>query len=66
MADLLKKWCQAVFGLAIFSAVITPTADAITMLALFVPMFGLYLFGVWLCWYSPPTSVPAEEEEVGV
>ena len=46
----LNKWRIAMFVLAVFSAVITPSPDAVTMLYLFVPMFGLYLLGVALSW----------------
>ena len=49
-----RKWRYAVFVIAVFSAVITPTPDAVTMLYLFVPMFGLYVFGVLVCYYFPP------------
>ena len=49
-----KKWRYAVFILAVFSAIITPTPDAVTMLYLFVPMFGLYVLGVLICYFFPP------------
>jgi sec-independent protein translocase protein TatC len=45
--------------LAVFSALITPTPDAVTMLCLFLPMFSLYLLGIWLCRWLPKH----EEEE---
>ena len=32
--------------LAVFAALITPTPDVVTMLYLFVPMFGLYMLGI--------------------
>jgi len=50
----LSKWRYAVFILAVFSAVITPTPDVVTMMYLFVPMFGLYMIGVAVCWWFPP------------
>lgn len=49
-----QKWRYAVFILAIFSAIITPTPDVVTMLYLFVPMFGLYVLGVLVCYFFPP------------
>ena len=63
-----KKWRYAVFILAIFSAVITPTPDVVTMLYLFVPMFGLYVLGVLICYYFPPRwqTHPAELDETQV
>ena len=53
-ADYWKKWRYAVFILSVFSAIITPTPDVVTMLYLFVPMFGLYVLGVLICMYFPP------------
>src|SRR5205823_1976285 len=51
--DYLSKWRYAVMFLAIFAAVITPTPDAVTMMYLFVPMMGLYMFGILLCRMMP-------------
>ena len=65
-----RKWRYAVFILAAFSAVITPTPDAVTMLYLFVPMFGLYVIGVLVCYYFPPRwqthPVVVDETQVAV
>ena len=64
-ADYLGKWRQAFMGLAVFSAVITPTPDVITMMYLFVPMFGLYMLGIAVCTFFPPghEAVDAAEAE---
>ncbi|HKB01725.1 MAG TPA: twin-arginine translocase subunit TatC [Gemmataceae bacterium] len=65
----LAKWRYAIFIMAVLSAVLTPSTDVVSMLWLFVPTFGLYMFGVWLCWVLPPPEGllgPVEEEEVGV
>jgi sec-independent protein translocase protein TatC len=68
--DYLSKWRIAMFVLACFAAVITPTPDAVTMLYLFVPMFGLYMLGILLCKWAPqPFSQeeqPENAEEVAV
>ncbi len=62
--DYLSKWRYAMFILAAFSAIITPTPDAVTMLYLFIPMFGLYMFGILLCKWMPGTlGMPETEEE---
>ena len=61
--DYLQKWRYAVFILAIFSALITPTPDAVTMMYLFIPMFGLYMFGILLCKWSPGTIAGPEPED---
>ncbi len=60
--DYISKWRQACMVLAVFAAVITPTPDVVTMLYLFVPMFGLYLLGIVICHYFP--GVIEEDEEV--
>lgn len=46
---LLKAWRPAVFILFVFAAVMTPTPDAWTMLALAVPMIGLFFAAVGVC-----------------
>ncbi len=48
-----QKWRYAVFIMLLFSAIITPTPDVVTMMYLFVPMFGLYVMGVLVCYYFP-------------
>jgi sec-independent protein translocase protein TatC len=66
----LAKWRYAIFIMAILSALLTPSTDVVSMLFLFVPTFGLYMAGVWICYMLPPPHGllgPAEEEEeVGV
>lgn len=58
----LSYWRTAVFTLAVFSAVITPTPDVVTMMYLFVPMFGLYLLGILVCYWFPPKPWFADED----
>lgn len=60
-ADYLRKWRYACFILAVFAALITPTPDVVTMMYLFIPMFGLYLAGIVFCHFFP--GVPEEEGE---
>lgn len=67
--DYLSKWRHACMVLAVFAAVITPTPDVITMMYLFVPMFGLYLLGIVVCYYFPgfdPNEADEGAEEVAV
>ncbi|QEL15950.1 twin-arginine translocase subunit TatC [Limnoglobus roseus] len=64
--DYWAKWRYAVLVLAIFAAVITPTPDAVTMLYLFVPMFGLYMLGVAICRIFPPAEAEYEPEEAEI
>lgn len=68
-ADYWAKWRVAVMVLAVFAAVITPSPDVYTMLYLFVPMFGLYLVGVAVCYLFPPDHESAwkgEDQQVAV
>jgi sec-independent protein translocase protein TatC len=70
-ADYMTKWRYACFIIAVFAAIITPTPDAITMMYLFVPMFGLYMAGILFCHMFPgfdPEDTEAAEtaEEVAV
>ena len=69
--DYLVKWRYACFILALFAALVTPTPDVVTMLYLFIPMFGLYLCGILFCHLFPgfdPNETAEEEaaEEVAV
>jgi sec-independent protein translocase protein TatC len=59
--DYLRKWRYACIILAFFAALITPTPDVVTMLYLFIPMFGLYILGIVVCHYFPGV-IPEEEE----
>jgi len=65
-----QKWRYAVFIMLLFSAIITPTPDVVTMMYLFVPMFGLYVMGVLICYYFPPRwqthPYVMDETQVGV
>lgn len=61
--DYWSKWRYALIILAAFSAVITPTPDAVTMLYLLVPLFGLYCFGVGICYLFPGTIRKDDDED---
>jgi sec-independent protein translocase protein TatC len=52
-----SKRRMSYFIMAIFSAVITPSTDAPTMMMLWVPMCLLYEFGIWMCKLQPRTLV---------
>lgn len=47
-----KAWRAAVMIMAVFAAIITPTPDAVTMLAMLVPLIGLYFLGIYLCQWT--------------
>jgi sec-independent protein translocase protein TatC len=66
-----KTWRYALFGLAVTTALICPSTDVFSWLSLFIPTFGLYLLGVWICYMWPPSisllgGGVEEEAEVGV
>ncbi len=48
----IAQWRIAVLSIAFLSMVLTP-ADIYSMLGLFVPLVGLYFFGILLCKYMP-------------
>jgi Sec-independent protein secretion pathway component TatC len=58
------------FGMAVTTALICPSTDVFSWLSLYIPTFGLYLVGVWICYMWPPTGGllggVEEEAEVGV
>lgn len=58
----LDYWRAAVMVLAVLAAVLTPTPDAVTLLYLFVPMFGLYLIGILVCYWFPAKTWDEEQE----
>jgi sec-independent protein translocase protein TatC len=47
---LMKQWRYAIMGIFIAAAVITPSGDPISMLALAVPLTVLYLIAVLIGW----------------
>ncbi len=60
--DYLTKWRYACIIIAFFAAMVTPTPDVVTMMYLFMPMFGLYLAGILICHLFPGFD-PNENEE---
>jgi sec-independent protein translocase protein TatC len=63
VAAYREKRRLAWFVLAVFCAVACPSADAYSMLLLWVPMCLLYELGVVLCRWSPRPPERTEEEE---
>lgn len=52
--DYLAYWRAAAMILAVIIAIILPTPDAVSMLSLYLPMFGLYMLGIAICKFFPP------------
>jgi sec-independent protein translocase protein TatC len=69
--DYTSKWKIACFLIHVFAMVAVPTADAISMECLAIPMFGLYCLGILLCRFNPARTtrrpdVPDSNELVEV
>src|SRR5262249_1173322 len=64
-ASFRKKRFVAWFILCVFAAMVTPS-DALSMLMLMIPMWGLYELGILMVQYSapPPEPVPDPSEEL--
>jgi sec-independent protein translocase protein TatC len=65
-----RQWRIWIFAMAVFAAVITPTPDVVTWGAMFAPMVGLYVLGIYLCKLveraNPDIDVPESDELVEV
>lgn len=57
------SWRMAAFVLAVVAAVITPTPDAFTMLAMWIPLVGLYFLGIGFCHWGKPRETTADESD---
>ncbi len=52
VGTFIAQWRIAVLAIAFVSMILTP-ADVYSMLGLFLPLTGLYFFGILLCKYMP-------------
>lgn len=67
VADYRRNRRLAMFLLAVLAAVLSVTPDYFNMLALAVPLWGLYEVGIVLCRWSPrPPSEPEESAPLAV
>ena len=57
---LIKQWRYAIMGIFVAAAVITPSGDPISMLALAIPLTVLYLLAVLIGWLLTRRRVEAE------
>src|SRR5262249_4568082 len=67
----LSYWRIAIFLLAVFAAIITPTPDAVNWFLMWAPMTGLYFLGIYLCWLAEKrrkveVDVPETDELIEV
>ena len=58
--SLIKQWRYAIMGIFVAAAVITPSGDPISMLALALPLTFLYLVAVLVGWLLTRRRVTAE------
>ena len=49
---LRKRWREAIVGIAVLAAVITPTVDPVNMLLVMAPLIGLYFLGILLAKFA--------------
>jgi len=57
---LRRQWRAAVLIMVVAAAIITPTADAATMLLMVLPMLGLYEVSIWVAKLATPRQVRDE------
>jgi sec-independent protein translocase protein TatC len=63
VAGFKSKRKYAIFAMAVFAMIITPTPDAITMCCLWIPMCLLYELGIWMAYFMPGRHQPEEQSE---
>lgn len=54
---------HALFICAVLAAILTPTADMITMVAALIPLYLLYELGVLLLWLLPPSRIAGARQD---
>ncbi len=55
------NWRMAAFLLAVLCAIITPSPDALSMLLMWLPLVGLYFFGIAMCTWAGRND-PVDED----
>jgi sec-independent protein translocase protein TatC len=61
VAGYWNSWRMAAFLLAVFAMIIVPSPDALSMLAMWFPLVGLYFFGILLCKWAGRND-PVDED----
>jgi len=61
VASYWSSWRMAAFLLAVFAMIITPSPDALSMLAMWVPLVALYFLGILLCKWAGRND-PVDED----
>jgi sec-independent protein translocase protein TatC len=62
--DYAAKRRMAIFIMLIFTAVITPTVDYFSLLAVWLPMVALYEVGIWIVRWKVKSEAPEDYDEV--
>jgi sec-independent protein translocase protein TatC len=52
--QLVRYWRQAIVGIAVVAALVTPTVDPVTMSLVMAPMIVLYVLGIILAFFVQP------------
>ncbi len=53
----------AIVLIVILAALITPTPDVLTLMAMAIPMYFLYESCIWIAWFMRPRLVPAADRK---
>lgn len=61
VAGYWSSWRMAAFLLAVLCAIFTPSPDALSMLALWFPLIGLYFLGIAMCQWAGRKDLVDEE-----
>jgi sec-independent protein translocase protein TatC len=61
----IKHWRIALFSLCIVAFVLLPTGDPLSFLAMVIPLWVLFVFGIFLCKISPRPVFEDEDEGDG-
>lgn len=58
----LRYWRVAVFVMLVLAAFFSPTVDPLSLFFIWLPMCGLYFFGIWLVKQGEKAAAEAEKE----
>jgi sec-independent protein translocase protein TatC len=61
----IKHWRIALFSLCIVAFILLPTGDPLSFLAMVIPLWVLFVFGIFLCKISPRPVFHDEDEGDG-
>lgn len=63
---LRKYWRHAAAACTIIAAIVSPTPDPVSFLAMLIPLYGLYELGIILLWLLPASRVAGKRRGEGL